>query len=66
MNIFLHEFKSNLRSVITWSISLTLLILLFMSIFSGFAVEAELLNQTLEKFPKEFLMAFGMDALICR
>ena len=63
MNIFIHEFKTNLRSVITWSISLTLLILLFMSIFSGFAVEAELLNQTMEKFPKEFLMAFGMDGI---
>jgi len=63
MNIFLHEFKANMRSVITWSIALTLLILLFMSLFSGFAVEAELLNQTLEKFPKEFLMAFGMDGI---
>jgi ABC-2 type transport system permease protein len=63
MNIFIHEFKANIRSVTTWSIALTLLILLFMSIFSGFAVEAELLNKTLEKFPKEFLMAFGMDGI---
>jgi ABC-2 type transport system permease protein len=63
MNIFIHEFKTNMRSVITWSIALTLLILLFMSIFSGFAVEAELLKQTMDKFPKEFLMAFGMDGL---
>ncbi len=63
MNIFIHEFKANIRSVITWSIALTLLIWLLMSIFSGFAVEAELLNQTLEKFPKEFLMAFGMDGI---
>jgi ABC-2 type transport system permease protein len=63
MNIFMHELRLNIRSVVTWSISLTLLILLFMSLFSGFAVEAELLNQTLDKFPKEFLMAFGMDGI---
>jgi ABC-2 type transport system permease protein len=63
MNIFIHEFKANIRSIITWSIALILLIWLFMSIFSGFAVEAELLNQTLDKFPKEFLMAFGMDGI---
>ncbi len=63
MNIFLHEFKQNVRSVVTWSISLTILIYVLASIYSGFAVEAELLNQTLEKFPREFLMAFGMYGL---
>ena len=63
MNIFVHEFKTNMRSVITWSISLALLVFVFSSIYSGFAVEAEILNQTLEKFPQEFLMAFGMDGI---
>ncbi len=60
MNIFLHEFKQNFRSVITWSISLAILIYIFATLYTGFAAQAELLNQTLEKFPKEFLMAFGM------
>ena len=60
MNIFLHEFKQNIRSVVTWSVSLAILIYVFSTLYTGFAAQAELLNQTLEKFPKEFLMAFGM------
>lgn len=63
MNIYTHEFRMNLRSVITWSISLVLMIFVFTSIYSGFADEAEILNRTLEKMPQEFLMAFGMDGL---
>jgi ABC-2 type transport system permease protein len=60
MNIYMHEFKMNFRSVITWSLSLFLLIFVFMSLFSGFAKDAELLNEAMAKFPKELLMAFGM------
>jgi len=63
MNIYAHEFSMKLRSVITWSISLALMIFVFMSIYSGFADQAEILNRTLEKMPQEFLMAFGMDGL---
>ena len=63
MNIYAHEFRMNLRSVITWSISLVLMIFVFTSIYSSFADEAEILNRTLEKFPQEFLMAFGMDGM---
>lgn len=60
MNIYLHEFKTNLRGVITWSISLILIILVFMSLFPGFANGVVTLNEMLSKFPKELLMAFGM------
>lgn len=63
MNVFVHEFKMNLRSVITWSISLVLMIFVFMSVYSGFADQAETMNRMLENFPQEFLMAFGMDGL---
>jgi ABC-2 type transport system permease protein len=63
MNIFKHEFKMNLRSVITWSLSLTLLIFAFLSIFSSLAVDAEMLNDMMSQFPEELLMAFGMDTM---
>jgi len=63
MNIYVHELKMNLRSVITWSVSLILMIFIFTSIYSGFADQAEVLNRTLEQMPPEFLMAFGMDGL---
>ena len=63
MNIYVHELRMNRRSVVTWSISLILMIFIFTSIYSSFADQAEVLNRTLEQFPPEFLMAFGMDGL---
>jgi ABC-2 type transport system permease protein len=59
-NIFQHEFKMSLRSVIIWSVSITLLMLVYLSLFSSFAKDAELLDEMMDKFPKELLMAFGM------
>jgi len=53
----------NLRSVITWSIALIVLMFVVMSFYSSFAQEAELLESALENFPKELLMAFGMDGM---
>lgn len=60
MNIYKHEFKMNLRSVITWSVSIILIMLVYMSMFSSLAEDAEMMNEMLGKFPKELLMAFGM------
>lgn len=59
-NIYLHEFRSRLKSVITWSIGLMLLILFFLSIFPSFSQQADLLNEMLAKFPPQLLAAFGM------
>jgi ABC-2 type transport system permease protein len=63
MNIFKHEFKMYLRSVITWSVSLVIMIFVFMAIFSGMGQDAALLNEAMTKFPKELLIAFGMTNL---
>jgi ABC-2 type transport system permease protein len=63
MNIYRHELKINLRSVITWSLSQAAMLFLFTWIFSSIAVDAELLNQTLSNFPEELLIAFGMENL---
>jgi ABC-2 type transport system permease protein len=62
-NIFKQDFKMNLRSVIIWSVSIAALILVFISLFSSFAKDAELLNQAMARFPKELLAAFGMTDL---
>lgn len=61
MNIYTHEFKTNFRSVITWSVSIAVLILVFMSLFSSFAADTAVLNEAMSKFPKELLIAFGME-----
>lgn len=61
MNIYTHELKMSLRSVITWSISIIVIIFIFMAMFSSIAKDAEFMNQALSKFPKELLLAFGME-----
>jgi ABC-2 type transport system permease protein len=63
MNIYMHEFKAHIRSVIIWSASLGLLILVFMSLAPGFMEDTALIRQAMTKFPKELLIAFGMTDL---
>ena len=62
-NIFRQEFKMHLRSVITLSVSVAVLILIYLSLFSSFAEQAELLNEMLANFPPQFLTAFGMTGV---
>ena len=48
VNIFRHEFRTRLKSVIVWSLALTMLILFFTSmfpLFSGQAATADLLEK---------------------
>lgn len=49
--------------MITWSLSLALMTFFFMSVFSGFARDAELLNRAMADFPEELLLAFGMSGI---
>jgi ABC-2 type transport system permease protein len=60
MNIYKHELKMKMRSVIAWSLAIALLIFIYLSIFSSIAVDAKLLNEMMSSFPEEFLIAFGM------
>jgi ABC-2 type transport system permease protein len=58
--IYLHEFRTRLKSVLVWSLSITALIWFFFSIFPSFADQAAVINQMLAKFPPALLEAFGM------
>jgi ABC-2 type transport system permease protein len=58
--IFRYEFRSHLRSLLTWSLAVTLILLFFFSIFPSFADQAALMNQMLQKFPPAMLKAFGL------
>jgi ABC-2 type transport system permease protein len=53
----------NLRSVITWSAAVAVLIVVFVSLFSSFAQDAALLNEMMANFPEELLAAFGMTGV---
>ena len=63
MNIFRHEFRMHLRSVITWSVAVAVLIWVFVSLFSSFAQDAELLNEMMADFPEQLLTAFGLNGV---
>lgn len=63
MNIYKHEFRMGFRSMVTWSVAQIAIIFLLMSIFSSFAVDAALMEETLASFPPELLAAFGMTDL---
>jgi len=61
--IYKHEFRTRLRSVLIWSLSVTALVLFFFSIFPTYAEQAELMKQVLAKFPPQLLEAFGMNRM---
>jgi ABC-2 type transport system permease protein len=61
--IYRHEFLTRLRSVITWSITLIAITLIFFSIFPAFADQAALLNETMSQFPPALLAAFGLTGV---
>ncbi|MDQ0163762.1 ABC transporter permease subunit [Aeribacillus alveayuensis] len=61
--IFKREFKRNLKSLIIWSIVLTGLILLTLSIFPQFAEQQKSMEKLLEVYPDSIKKAFGMNQL---
>lgn len=62
-NIYKHEFRSRLKSVIIWSLSITALMMFYFSFFSVFADQTALMNEMLSKFPPEMRAAFGLDKM---
>ena len=60
-NIYRHEFRARLKSVITWSIALMAITFIFLSVFPSFADQAALMNEMMARFPPELLAAFGMN-----
>lgn len=61
--IFNHEFNARLKSVLIWSVSMVLLILIFFSLYPSFSQQAALLDEVLSKMPPALLEAFGMSNL---
>lgn len=60
MTITIHELKSRLRSVLIWSLSLFILIFVFLSLFESFSSNSKVINELIASYPKELLAAFGM------
>jgi ABC-2 type transport system permease protein len=59
--IYLHEFRTRMRSVLVWSVSVVAIVFLFSSLFPGFAAQADLVKTLFSRFPPALLEAFGMQ-----
>ena len=59
-NIYRHEFRARLTSVLTWSLAVALLVVLFFSLFSVFANQAAVMNQFLARYPPAMRAALGL------
>jgi len=62
-NIYRHEFRTRLKSVVIWSLAVAAIIVVFFSFFTVFADQAALLDEMLARFPQQFQAAFGMDKM---
>jgi ABC-2 type transport system permease protein len=62
-NVYIHEFRTRLKSVMIWSLSVSAMVLFYFSIFPAFADQAAVLNGLLAKFPPALLEAFGMNRM---
>jgi ABC-2 type transport system permease protein len=63
MNIYLHELKSKLKSMAIWAVSIAAVIFIYQGAFSSLSADASMMQEMLDQFPKELLMAFGMDSM---
>lgn len=61
--IFKRELKRNLKSLIIWSVVLSGLILLTLSIYPQFAEQQNEMNKLLESYPEPIKKVFGMNEL---
>jgi len=61
MNIFIRELKANLRSLVIWSVIVTLLIMIAVAKFSAFAGDPQMLAM-LDSMPQVMLDALSMRA----
>ncbi len=60
MNIFLHELKVHRKFTIIWTISLVVLIVLFLAMFPPISQEAEEFKKLMEGFPEAVRIALGL------
>jgi ABC-2 type transport system permease protein len=61
MNVFKFEMRNKLSSMLIWTGSMVLLMVLFMAIFPAFSADAEGMQELIESYPPEFLAAFNIS-----
>ena len=63
MNIFRHELRAYRKSTIIWTISLIMIVALFMSFYSSFAKDAEEFTKIMEGYPEAIRNLLGVNLI---
>jgi ABC-2 type transport system permease protein len=61
MNIFIHEWKAYRKSTVIWSLSLILIVVLFMSFYPSFSKDAADFTKIMEGYPEAIRNALGVN-----
>lgn len=60
MNIFIQEFKWNLKPTLIWALSLSCAGIFFICLYPSFTGDMEAVNKLMEQYPPEILKALGL------
>ena len=63
MNIYWQEIRMSLRSMISWSLGLLVVLLFFMFMFPAISQDAALITQMTSQFPPALVRALGLSSL---
>lgn len=61
MNVFLYELKAFRKNTVIWIVSLSLLAIVLMSVYTAYSADTESFRNLFMGFPPEVLKAFGVD-----
>lgn len=61
MNVFIYELKAFRKNTVIWIISLSLLTIVLMSVYTAYSADMENFRNLFTGFPPEVLKAFGID-----
>lgn len=62
-NIYQHEFRSRLKSVVIWSVSVAFIVVFYLSLYPVFSDQAAMMNEFLARYPVQLRAAFGLDKI---
>src|SRR4030067_900070 len=62
-NIYQHEFRSRLKAVFIWSVSVAFIVVFYLSLYPVFSDQAAMMNEFLARYPAQLRAAFGLDKI---
>jgi len=61
VNIFLRELRANRRSTITWTVSLSTIVVVFMGLYPAFSADVDTTRELLAQFPEALRTALNLS-----